>query len=434
MTDSDPLRQMLAQLDASQWLAPADLRAWQLEQATRLLRYAAGQVPFYAQLGPLLPRPGEALDMDRWRELPLLKRTEVQRAGATLTATQVPPEHLPLEELVTSGSTGSPVRVATTALTRLFWNALTLRDHLWHRRDWGGRLAAIRYCDPGIATYPEGTVRNTWGPPTDLLYTTGGSALLNVRTGLGKQLEWLARQAPAYLITYPSNALELGRSLAGARLPGLRELRLFGEVADAALVGECRERFGVPVIDLYSANEVGYMALQCAEHGHYHEQAESVLVEVLDESGRPCAPGDTGRVVVTALWNYAMPLIRYDIGDYAQVGEACPCGRGLPVLRRILGRTRNLLTLPSGERLWPSLGIASMRSLAPIVQCQIVQHAIDRLEARLVVERPLSPAEEGRIRANLLKKLGCTMRIDISYPECIERGPAWKFEEFRSLL
>jgi phenylacetate-CoA ligase len=188
------------------------------------------------------------------------------------------------------------------------------------------------------------------------------------------------------------------------------------------------------VVDLYSANEVGYLALQCPEHGRYHEQAESLLLEVLDEAGRPCGPGSTGRVVVTALWNYAMPLIRYEIGDYAEVAGPCPCGRGLPALGRILGRTRNMIALPTGERIWPSLGVASMRSLAPILQCQIVQHALDRLEARLVVERPLTPAEEGRIRANLLKKLPCPMGIELSYPERIERGPTWKFEEVRSLL
>jgi phenylacetate-coenzyme A ligase PaaK-like adenylate-forming protein len=61
-------------------------------------------------------------------------------------------------------------------------------------------------------------------------------------------------------------------------------------------------------------------------------------VEVLDEEGRPCAPGETGRVVATSLNNFAMPLIRYETGDTAEVGAPCPCGRGLPVLTRIMGR------------------------------------------------------------------------------------------------
>ena len=76
-------------------------------------------------------------------------------------------------------------------------------------------------------------------------------------------------------------------------------------------------------------------------------------MEVLDNHGRPCKEGETGRVVLTDLHNFTMPLIRYEIGDYAEVGPPCACGRGLPVLARILGRSRNMLTLPAGDRIWP---------------------------------------------------------------------------------
>jgi phenylacetate-CoA ligase len=73
-----------------------------------------------------------------------------------------------------------------------------------------------------------------------------------------------------------------------------------------------------------------------------------VLVEILDAQGRPCRPGEIGRVVATPLHNVAMPLLRYELDDYAEVGQACACGRGLPVIRRILGRRQNMLRLPDG--------------------------------------------------------------------------------------
>ena len=78
---------------------------------------------------------------------------------------------------------------------------------------------------------------------------------------------------------------------------------------------------------MYSSQEVGYIALQCPENESYHIQAENVLVEILDDDGLPCEPGEVGRVVVTALHNLATPLLRYDIGDYAEVGSPCSCGR-----------------------------------------------------------------------------------------------------------
>jgi phenylacetate-CoA ligase len=183
---------------------------------------------------------------------------------------------------------------------------------------------------------------------------------------------------------------------------------------------------------MYSANELGYLALQCPEHEHYHVQAEGVLLEVLGEDNRPCATGEIGRVVVTSLHNFAMPLLRYDIGDYAEAGPPCPCGRGLPVLSRIVGRTRNMLTLASGERYWPNFGLRGLTDELPILQHQIVQKAFDRIEARLVTERGLTVEEEGRLRAQLLSRLPAGFRADIVYCEAIARGEGGKFEDFVS--
>lgn len=85
-----------------------------------------------------------------------------------------------------------------------------------------------------------------------------------------------------------------------------------------------------------------------------HIQSEHALDEVLDVANRPRAPGETGRVVATNLHNFATPTIRMDPGDLATVGAPCPCGRGLPVLARIDGRARDLMTLPDGHRILPS--------------------------------------------------------------------------------
>ena len=148
----------------------------------------------------------------------------------------------------------------------------------------------------------------------------------------------------------------------------------------------------MPVHDNYTSREVGYMALQCPEHDHYHVQSEGVYLEILDESGRQCRAGEVGRVVVTPLHNFAMPLIRYDVGDYAEVGEPCPCGRGLPVLTRILGRQQDVLTLPTGEQRWTLLGSSDVKAfmeMAPIRQYQFAHVARDTIEVRLAVFRDL---------------------------------------------
>jgi phenylacetate-CoA ligase len=218
----------------------------------------------------------------------------------------------------------------------------------------------------------------------------------------------------------------------GARLEGLLEVRTLAESLGPEVRALCREAWGVPLTDLYSASETGYLALQCPEHEHYHVQSEGVLLEVLDEAGAPCTPGQVGCVVVTALHNFATPLVRYDIGDYAEVGEPCACGRGLPVLRRILGRVRNMLTTADGRKFWPVFGTRALMDAAPLLQHQFVQKAFDLVEARLVVASPLSAEQEARVRERVLSQLPSGMRLQIAYCDRIERNASGKFEDFVS--
>ena len=137
--------------------------------------------------------------------------------------------------------------------------------------------------------------------------------------------------------------------------------------------------------------------------------------------------------MVTPLHNFATPLIRYANGDYAEVGEPCDCGRGLPVLKRILGRVRNMLTLPDGRRIWPRLSETRYEEVAPIRQFQFVQKSRSRLEARLVADRPLTAAEEEqtrRPRPRPYRPPG--FELAFCYHDRIARSAGGKFEDFRS--
>jgi phenylacetate-CoA ligase len=161
--------------------------------------------------------------------------------------------------------------------------------------------------------------------------------------------------------------------------------------------------------------------------------SEGVLLEVLDDDGRACAPGVTGRVVITVLHNFAMPLIRYELGDYATLGEACPCGRGLPVLQHIAGRSRNMLVTADGKRYWPLFSGSSIGDL-PVSQYQLVQKDYDVIEARIVTPAPLSPAQEETLRRGFLQTLPEGIRLTVTYHAAIARSPSGKFEDFISEL
>jgi phenylacetate-CoA ligase len=382
-------------------------------------------VPYYRERWRGRYDPERPLTPARIAELPLLTRRELQDHYAALGSTRVPSEHGMPGEARTSGSTGAPVRFLRTPLCAAIWNAITLRDHDWHARDLGRKLAVIR----------QGAERSeaaSWGPATAGVVGTGPAVMLPIQASVAEQLAWLEEQRPAYVLTYPSNVVELARaSLArGLRLPGLLGVRTLGEALSEEVREACREAWGVEVTDVYSAEEVGYIALQCPEHAHYHVQCEGVWVEVLDAQGRPCAPGEVGRLVVTSLHNYATPLVRYEIGDYAEVGEPCACGRGLPVLRRVLGRVRNMLVTATGERYWPTFGMRKASELAPIREIQFVQTAYDLVEARLVAAAPLTAEQDAALRAIILSRLPARFRVEIVHCERIARAASGKFEDF----
>ncbi|HKZ74431.1 MAG TPA: hypothetical protein VJ011_10220, partial [Steroidobacteraceae bacterium] len=188
------------------------------------------------------------------------------------------------------------------------------------------------------------------------------------------------------------------------------------------------------LVATYSSEEFGSIAVQCPGHGHYLVHAENLYLEVLRDDGEPCAPGETGRVVITALHNFVMPLIRYEIGDYAQLGGACPTGRGLPVLARVVGRERNMARDPDGRRFWPSFPAKMWIAIAPFRRVQLVQHTPSVIEARFVIERELTAPESARLVEALRGRLGYPFEIRLARVPAIERAPGDKYEEFISLL
>lgn len=414
---------------------PADtLLHYQLRQLDNVIDHAWRTVPWYRErLAAAGWQQGAALTPASLRALPLLTRRDIQSAGTALRSTAIPPQFGPTHENRTSGATGEPVAVLRTALDALMWQANTLRDHEWHGRDQSLKFAAIRALSPGVAEPPLGVTATGWGPASEALRVTGPAALLSLNADIAVQAGWIEQHAPGYLLTYPSNLAALIAHFAGTgrRAPGLRAVLSVGESVSPELRVACREVLGAPIEDVYSSQELGYIALQCPVSGQYHVMAESLLVEVLDDAGQPCAPGATGRLVVSSLHNMAMPLIRYVVGDLATAGEPCTCGRTLPTLTRIAGRERNLVRLPDGTRHWPLVGFHRFREIAPLRQYQLIQHSLQDVEVRLVCDRALTTGEEAQLGKVICDALGYafTLRFKLFERE-LPRTPNGKFEEF----
>lgn len=426
------LAALVHQLDRSQWLDPREIEIGQHRQLGRLAAHLAEHnATFRARL------EAAGLDAGAFRSpagltaLPPLTRQQVQATDPPIFGDVVPKGHEPINLVNTSGSTGEPVIVHRTAVNQLYWLAMTLRYHLWSEPDFNRRICAIRanLRNPGL--------QPNWGAPANVFFDTGPGLVVDIECDLAEQIDHIEQFRPNSLIAYPSNLVALIDEMEarGVRVPELRRFRTLGETIPDGL-RERIEAFGGVLYDCYSSEEMGYIALQCPDGGDlYHVMAESVIVEVVDDEGQPCGEGESGRVLVTDIQNYATPMIRYAIADHAEVGPPCPCGRGLPTLRRILGRERNMIVRPDGTRHWPLTGYKKFREIAPIAQYQYCQHAPDTIEVRLVAERPLTSEEETNLRDEIIRKLRHPFNLNFTYFEGrLPVGKNGKFEEFLRLF
>lgn len=422
-------------LEQAEWKTQAETAAKQRNTAARLLQYAFECVPFYQRHYQDHARACAGGDIEA---LPVVTREMVFDAASAMVSTQLPRDHGATYPMQTSGSTGQNIEILGTDFTRLFYDALMLREHRWHQRDFKRCLMAIRWARRDFAPAPAGLFQETWGMPIDNYKETGPAVFINISSANQDQIDAMFHYKPAYLQTYPSQLAALASFCLDndIQLPFLLEARVTGETyteKHKQIISQAWPQ--IRVNDVYSCVEAGIVAQQCPEHGSYHVNMENCLVEIVDDENHPCAAGENGRILLTTLMNYATPLIRYEIGDYGSWGQPCPCGRGSLVIKQILGRSRNRLTLPGGESRFPYLG---ERDDVPAVirnkirKFQIIQQTVHDIEVKFVVGEALTREEETTLLNMFHGNFVYPFNIYISYHDDIPLGPNGKYEEFVS--
>jgi phenylacetate-CoA ligase len=420
-------------LDRTQWCTPGELETLQLSQLRTLLLHCYREVPYYRRLLAEIGFPKRPIEtFDDFRRLPLLTRELYQANFADIQARGLPPDMKAMGTSFTSGTNGVPLQVLNTDRVGFWWRAFFLRDLEWSGMDPRGRLAAIRLSAMSKEALPsalEGRSYPSWRDGLDALIDTGPSFVMDIRQDPRRQLAWLQRIRPDYLLTMPSN-LELLAPLLEerhSRLDGLRAIQSYAEPLPDTTRERVERAFGVPVKNLYSTSEAGYIASPCPEGPGLHVHSENVITEVLDAAGQPCRPGETGRLVFTTLHNFLAPFIRYEIlDDVTLAPEACPCGRGLPLWSRVDGRRHLALYLPGGRRK-SSMGITlGVRKVGGCRQFQIVQRAEDHVVLRVVPDSTWSPDYAERMRRVVHDEFESPIRVDVEELPSLERTPGGK--------
>ena len=364
---------------------------------------------------------------DNMTALPITSRQDVIAAKQRFFAAEVPKGHGKPGEVQSSGSTGEPVVVKCTDVVSLFFHANNHMEVDWHRRDRKLRMAAVR-----AGKLPTAEHAN-WGMPHAALAETGPCLIVNNNTDVKEQARLISEFGTEILSCYPNvmDAL-MTEWQATNTLPKLKHFKSIGETASDAFKARVREVMGIGVEDSYSSQELGTIANQCAADGLYHTMDYNLIVEVLDEKGNEVGEGETGRVVVTDLHNYASPLVRYDTGDWAVRGGACECGRGLLTLKKIQGRTRNLILRADGSRYWPMVGMYNFNELSfQILRYQVIQTDATTMEYHVLVEANLTGLQRQELKDIANRALGD--EFDIVIKDHLTPWPAapnGKHEEF----
>lgn len=370
--DGSVQRQFFDMLQDSQWWSADRLRDFQRSQLTPLLRHARKNVPFYEHRLDAVVKPNGDIDWNRWNEIPIVKRKDMTDHRESMLAKVMPPGHGVIGSIDSSGSTGVAITMTTNLLGHQLSNALRWRVHTWHALDWSKRVVSRMGPIEGPVDWPEGTHLGMWGPPWDARTPLGTIWSLNSKVPSDALLQFIASHKCTYLGTGPKTA----HLLALEALHSGMDLKIEAMLVQSGAVSAddrdiCRDVFGSRLIENYGSKEGSQMAHECP-HGSLHINAEAVLLEVVDDEGLPVAPGTPGRAVITPFFFTAQPLIRYDQGDIVIAATAmCGCGRSLPVLKEIVGRTLAVFKHPDGRsavRILPN-------SARDLLQCEFWQVA-----------------------------------------------------------
>lgn len=406
-----------------------DMRPLAAKYLERLLRHATERVPYYRSLG-LAGRP--------LSDFPIVEKPDVRR-NPNQYQTIGPADHH-WHSSVTSGSTGELLEIVQDRGADAWVEA----SDAWYysellgasRRAWlsGPRVFIWhRHQDPKKTPSVTNRLARSiapvsWLEPCEAL---SERKLLDYARAIG-------RVRPAFIVSYAGVLYEIARTALGkgVRLHRPRFIISGAETLHPFMRQVVEEAFGCRVYDYYGSSEAGRVAGECSA-GNLHVFEFSCHAEVLDPAGKPALPGEEGRLILTPLHNYAMPLIRYDSSDVAQVGPyECPCGCPLPTLKRIAGRTVEFFATREGNLLSGAGIVRLMANCRWILGFQALQREIDRMTIfyKRTDDSPASREDIRRVNAGIADLMGAQCQIEWVETEEIPCTPNGKRPYARSLV
>jgi phenylacetate-CoA ligase len=422
---------VLREMERTQWLSGEHLRQLQLQRLQELLIHAGRYVPYFRELFARIGfDPTRVTRLEDLRKLPILRKPAMRAAGDRLVAEGAQG----LKHFSTTGSTGDPLRfylgtrrishdVATKWRATRWWGVdigdrefvawsspieLTRQDRLRRVRDWLFRTTLV----PSIALSPS---------------------------KLDEILRIVRDLRPTMLYGYPSSLTLIAQRAMHRGVPlndlGVKVAFTTAEKLYPHQRKAISDAFGCPVADAYGGRDAGFVAHECPAGG-LHITAEDIIVETVDEHGEPVSPGRPGEVLVTHLFSHESPFIRYANGDVAVLSDrVCPCGRGLPLMEAVMGRTNDFLLALDGSKVHDVAFAMHLRDMPGVEQFKIVQESAELTRLQLVTGPGFDEARARHTLETVFRHhLGAGVRLAIERVGAIEPEPSGKYRYVVSRL
>lgn len=415
----------MAEYEANQRLSSDELHSLQLAKLKRLLAHCEAQVPFYqrhwAMAGVSARDLRELADL---RHFPTIDKDMIRAHRADMVASSWQGRTMSKS---TGGSTGQPFSFEYTRESYERRMAVMMRGYAWAGWRHGDRRLDVW----GTEISPTSALKR-W--KTQLHDRVLGRHVLSCFTMTQDNLPQYVRaiddNRPKVIVGYTSALVELARWI--ERNEGARwtphSVITAAEMLSQDQRALLERAFRAPVFHTYGCREFMLIGAECEHHHGYHTSADHLVVELTDESGMPVDSG-SGHVTITDLHNDGMPFVRYLNGDLGRASDhrgICACGRALPLLGAVEGRSLDVLTSPDGRIIPGEFFPHLMKDHAAIVGFQVRQSREDQLKILLVGESGRSPAVEQRLRSSIERQTGPRMQVDFEWVDEIALTPSGK--------
>jgi len=408
----------LHQLRKNQWLKPSELQKLQRKKLRAIIKYAYFNIKFYnRRFKDVGVKPDDIKTVEDLTKIPVTSRSEL-RAGFRTGKVLRPNLDLSKCNLSrTAGTSGNPFTIVYDEMAEDFQKAVAVRSFL----ESGGRFRDKWV----IITIPYRMhLKKQWFQKFSFL----SPIYLSVFDSVEKNISLLRKIQPDVIGAYPSYMQLLAKRIRENDVDDIHPRMVY--TSAEVLSEEAREfinsAFNLELSDQFGCAEVGRSAWECQEHVGYHMDVDALVMEFVKDN-EPVSPGERGRLLYTCLFNYAMPLIRYDCGDICvPTDELCPCGRGLPLIKKIEGRSDDFVTATDGTVLSPTLLLIVMKEISGIAQYRIIQETRSHFKVMLVRDQDFTDRVLHQIESGIKEVVGNDALVEVQTVSEIPKDKAGK--------